>query len=319
MSVLVGIDEAGFGPILGPLVVSSSTFRVPRERLKEDLWQQLHRSLGSRRRHLAGRLLVCDSKKAYTRSSGLRHLERTVRACLLSLDRRPETLAELLCLLSPSCVERLADYPWYADIRDRRLSEIATDLQIAASVFQDDMKAHDIRLLALAGDCIDVAHYNRMVDSVRNKASVLFTSTAGLIKQAFDQYGRDDLQIVVDRQGGRTRYRDVLQRMFPGTELRILLEDSTNSSYELTAPNKAMRIHFRVAADQTQLPVALASMVSKYVRELMIGCLNDYFRTFSTDLQPTAGYWTDGLRFIKDIQAHLTELNVDQARLVRVR
>jgi ribonuclease HII len=41
MAVLVGIDEAGFGPILGPLVVSSSTFSLPRRLIKADLWQIL--------------------------------------------------------------------------------------------------------------------------------------------------------------------------------------------------------------------------------------------------------------------------------------
>ena len=64
MAILVGIDEAGFGPILGPLVVSSSTFSLPRQLLASDLWQVLRRSVGNRRKRLAGRLLIADSKKA---------------------------------------------------------------------------------------------------------------------------------------------------------------------------------------------------------------------------------------------------------------
>src|SRR4030042_446845 len=52
MVVLAGIDEAGFGPLLGPLVVSSSAFSLPNHFLTEDLWQILRRSGGSPRQHL---------------------------------------------------------------------------------------------------------------------------------------------------------------------------------------------------------------------------------------------------------------------------
>ena len=48
MVVLVGIDEAGFGPILGPLVISSSTFSLPNHLLMSDLWQVLEKSVGDR-------------------------------------------------------------------------------------------------------------------------------------------------------------------------------------------------------------------------------------------------------------------------------
>ncbi len=319
MAVLVGIDEAGFGPILGPLVVSSSTFSLPREMLKEDMWSILTKSLAPKRTRLVGRLLICDSKKAYSKSTGIKHLERTVLACLEALGKSPNTLADILTILCPTCLSRLSSYPWYQNITDRQLSQKTTDIKIASGALTNDMTSKSIKLLNIRSDCLDVAHYNKMVDAVKNKANVLFTSTSGLIKVAFDTYGCDDLQIIVDRQGGRTHYRDPLLRMFPHTELTILSENQTNSSYQLTYGDKTMRIHFTVGGDKRFLPVALASMVSKYLRELMIGCLNDYFIQFDPGLKPTAGYWTDGLRFINDIKTHLHNVSVDSNLLVRSR
>ena len=122
MVVLVGIDEAGFGPLLGPLVVSSSTFSLPNHLLTTDLWQILRRSVGNRRKRLAGRLLIVDSKKAYSKSTGIKHLERTVLAVLKCLDKEPTTLTELIELLCPECLERLSAYPWYKEASSCKIS-----------------------------------------------------------------------------------------------------------------------------------------------------------------------------------------------------
>lgn len=319
MIVLVGIDEAGFGPILGPLVVSSSAFLLPHHLLTTDLWQILRRSVGDRRKRLAGRLLITDSKKAYSRSLGIKHLERTVLTALQCLGKEPATLTELLALLCPGCLERLSDYPWYRGVGSYHLSVEAADKAIASEVLADDLSSNGIELLELKSYCLDVAYYNKMVSSVRNKASVLFTATCRLIKNAFDNCPGDCLQILVDRQGGRVRYRKILQRMFPDMELKILRESPTNSSYELQAGGKYLRLHFAVGADGRFLPVSLASMVSKYIRELLIGSMNRYFAGFGTDLKPTAGYWKDGLRFIEDLKTNLPGVEVDNNQLIRCR
>ena len=327
MVVLAGIDEAGFGPILGPLVVSSSAFSIPNHFLTADLWQLLRKSVGSTRKHLAGRLLITDSKKAYSKQKGIKHLQRTVLACLECLGKKPATLTELLALLSPDCIERLNDYPWHRDIGDYHLAVDAGDMAIASSVLKEDLASNGIELLGLKSCCLDVAYYNKMVGSVKNKASVLFTAVSQLIKNAFDNFaglrqaqsGRDYLQVIVDRQGGRVRYQRNLQRMFPDMELKILRESPAASSYELNSNGRQMRLHFVVGADQRFFPVSLASMVSKYLRELLVDNMNRYFTGFNPDLRPTAGYWKDGLRFIEDLKKNIPHVTFDSNQLIRLR
>ena len=319
MAVLVGIDEAGFGPILGPLVVSSSTFRLPHDLIGVDLWQKLRKSLGNRRKHLAGRLLIADSKKAYSKSLGIKHLERTILACLKYLGKEPATLTELIAMLCPDCLERLNDYPWYREVSNYRIAADPSDIALASMVFADDLTSNGIKLLDLKSCCLDVAYYNKMVGSVKNKARVLFTATSRLIQNAFDEFGDDELQIIVDRQGGRVHYRSTLQRMFGDMELKILSESPESSSYELQAGGRTMRLHFIVGADERFLPVSLASMMSKYLRELLVANINHFFTGFHADLRPTAGYWKDGLRFIRDLEENIPHVQYDHKQLVRCR
>jgi ribonuclease HII len=319
MAILVGIDEAGFGPLLGPLVVSSCTFSLPRDLLKSDLWEVLRKSLSNTRKRLAGRLLVVDSKKAFSKSLGIKHLERTVLASLKCLDEEPATLAELMQVLCPGCLERLDSYPWYAGVGNQPLACDTPDKNLAASVLREDLASNGMKLLDLGSCCLDVAYYNRMVDAMKNKANVLFSATSRLIKRAYDKFSDDDLHILIDRQGGRVHYRKNLQMLFGDLELRILRESPAASSYELHAGSKRMRLHFAVKADGRFLPVSLASMVSKYLRELQIGNINRYFSGFSGDLKPTAGYWKDGLRFVEEIRRSLPHVEIDHSQLVRSR
>lgn len=126
------------------------------------------------------------------------------------------------------------------------------------------------------------------------------------------------MQVIVDRQGGRTHYQRELQRMFPDASLSVIREDDTMSSYELKRSGRVMRIHFCIKADSKYLTVALASMVSKYLREVMMESLNDHFQQRCEDLKPTAGYWQDGQRFMKDLTMRLPSEQLDTGKLVRI-
>jgi ribonuclease HII len=319
MAVLVGIDEAGYGPLLGPLVVSSAAFEIPDELLKADMWRLLADSVGRKRLRLGGRLLINDSKLAYNKSIGITHLQRTVLAVLKCLGQNPRTIGELLAILCPDCLERLGGYAWYQRLDLCRLKADEAAVAIASEVFGRNLAKHRIRPLWLKSCCLDVAHYNRMVQNVKNKSNVLFTAAMFLIQHAFENLRGPMLQILVDRQGGRTNYTAGLRRMFPELELQVLREDSSDSSYELRDKDKMMRLHFVVGADERFLPVALASMVCKYVRELLNEQMNNYFLSFNPALRPTAGYWKDGLRFVEDIKKHIPNLSYDRHQLIRSR
>jgi len=319
MAVLVGIDEAGYGPILGPLVVSSAAFAVPAELLKADLWHVLNKSISNRKKHLAGRLLIADSKKAHNKRDGIKHLQRTVLSCLSCLEKKPVTAADLLSLLCPDSLQRLSGYPWHKNLDSHKIIANEADIAIACSAFMNDMGTNDMKLLELRSSCLDVAHYNKMVNAVKNKSRVLFTAVCQLMKTAFDNFGEDELQIVVDRQGGLTHYRPALQRMFEDMGLKIIEETDAHSSYELTGGGRKMKLHFVIKADDRFMPVSLASMVCKLLRELLVSDMNRYFLGFSPELKPTAGYWKDGLRFIEDLKKHIPHVQYDPNQMIRCR
>jgi ribonuclease HII len=319
MAILVGIDEAGFGPILGPLVVSSSAFRIPDNLIWANHWEILRASVSEKRASLKGRLLIVDSKKAFTRTIGIKHLRRTVLATLKHLGSEPKNLTELISSLCPDCLEHIAEYPWYKKAGDYQLGGDNADIDIAVSMLRADLANQHIELLGLKSRCLEVAHYNRMVTAVDNKAKVLFTAVAELMQSAMKDFANDDLDIVIDRQGGRSHYQRQLQLMFGESQLRIIHEDQDRSSYEMKTNNRKIRVHFVVGADGKFLPVSLASMACKYLREVLVENINNYFLSFNPAIKPTAGYWQDGLRFIEDIKTHIPNLSFNANQLIRCR
>ena len=322
MAILAGIDEAGYGPLLGPLVVSNAVFRIPDGLLRTNLWDVLHKAVSNQKKGLAGRLLITDSKKAYSRSSGIKHLKRTVHACLGAVSDNgyhPVTTTEqLIDRLCPNCAGRIKEYPWYKELHNQILTQEGDDMAIASGVLRRVMADNGIRLLGIYSRCLDVGFYNGRVETVKNKSRVLFTELCSLVLEALEKAVDNEMvQVVVDRQGGRINYQQELLRMLPGFSLSVIRQDEKMSSYELTGNGKTMRIHFCIKADTKYLPVCLASMTSKYLREVLMASLNDFFCNMCDELKPTAGYWQDGQRFIKDLQSMVPQLPLDRKRLIR--
>ena len=93
MPWIIGIDEAGYGPPLGPLVMTSVACRIPGSAGKTDLWRLLEAVVRGHSCEPDERILIADSKLVYSTARGLHDLEFGVTAAL-PYPRR-STLARL--------------------------------------------------------------------------------------------------------------------------------------------------------------------------------------------------------------------------------
>src|SRR5262245_31204905 len=111
MTWIVGVDEAGYGPNLGPFVMSSVACRTPDDACAGDLWQLLSAAVCRAEEERGPRIIVDDSKAVYSPGRGLAELERGVLACLSELQAA--TLRDLVARLCPECAPPLHAEPWY--------------------------------------------------------------------------------------------------------------------------------------------------------------------------------------------------------------
>jgi hypothetical protein len=107
--------------------------------------------------------------------------------------------------------------------------------------------------------------------------------------------------------------------MFDEWSLEVVKESDGYSEYQLIQSGHIVRIIFCEKAEAQCLPVAMASMLSKYLRESLMRRFNSFWQAHLPKLVPTAGYYNDGLRFLNDIQAKRLELGIEDRDLIRSR
>src|SRR5262249_43780247 len=151
---------------------------------------------------------------------------------------------------------------------------------------------------------------NHSTELYGNKSEALSKITLALLADALAHCRGQRALVVCDKHGGRNFYGRLLQQQFPDVLVEVHGEGGAESIYRFGQPDERVEIRFR-AGGESFLPAALASMTSKYLRELSMRAFNDFWCTRVEDLAPTAGYPKDSRRFRAEIQQVQRDLGID--------
>jgi ribonuclease HII len=324
--ILIGTDEAGYGPNLGPLTVAATAWHLPDGVEPLDLWNELKSVLTNMPERGDQRLFVADSKKVFSPGEGLESLEVAVLAFLNLINVNTASIDEVCRAISmPAQVAPFSDAyqaePWNTtpgltlpvDSSDDHITEWVATLN-------SELEKRGIRLLGIRARIMFPEEFNQLVAQTDSKGVVLSNATLQLVRDLADscaadaESGNKATLVVCDKHGGRNRYDELISQHFDDQFVFRLEESREKSRYRMGS----MDFCFRTKAEEF-LPVALASMVAKYTREVLMHQFNHFWATHIPGLKPTQGYPLDAKRFRDDIAASVHTLNISMDLLWRSR
>lgn len=332
--LLIGIDEAGYGPNLGPLVIACSAWLLP---LKNDLPVEsllaaLQPAFQAKPWRPKSKFIPLGDSKAIhagaDKNIGLR----------VGVDYWLRQLAPL-SLGGKGFIRQLdADFsadesklaPWYRSVTDSTTHQ--DDDGPNVEVVERADAAVDrigLKLVGLTAKIVDEASFNRGCQAFGNKAGLLSLESIALARRCLEamvsidrSWVRDrslrSIHFFFDKHGGRNRYQAPLSQVMPELWFNRIIEGTLRSTYTSTWADLPIEISF-VAKGDRWLPPALASMTAKRLREMSMAGFNQFWRSHLPDIAPTAGYPVDAARFRKAIESKAAELGFDEQTWWRCR
>jgi hypothetical protein len=317
----VGIDEAGYGPNLGPMVMTAvvAEGRPTHPGAKEgpadrafELWRDLSQTV-DRAGGDPSRLWVDDSKRILSFGDGLVRLQT---ACLSLLDAIggsvPEHPAGLFAALGAGDETETELARWHSHaISPWPMPSVVEEVCRARTGRMLEPAHGHWKLRAVRAVVLGPEQFNQRLDRFDSKAKVHFSAFQKLLQFAWDLASDGTPTFVqCDKHGGRHYYLEPLNEAFPGVWIERGTEGPLLSQYHLKAQGQALNLALSPKADQTHGLVALASIVSKTVREVWMDRFNHYWTGQIQGLRPTAGYPLDASRFRLSIERRALALGL---------
>ena len=330
MRLVLGVDEAGYGPNLGPLVVAVSAWAVD-SRLEvldglEPFAPEFQAASWTPR---SAFVPFGDSKKIYQSGKGLAGLNFALRFFESIFEGKPPQKRPWFELgrLAQEDLSRVESHPWYRCINPAkglgRANQVDENSEASCRFAREKLLKLGVRLIGFRLRVLDEAYFNECVDRLGNKSDVLGHISLELawkvLGECMDFHSFKGIEIYCDRQGGRKKYAGLISQTYERSHREsqvpfcsVVGESPKTSVYSMRHAGIATSIRFQVHGDSL-FPPAAASMVAKWARESLMERFNGYWReVVGPGLKPTAGYAVDAARFARDIEPWITKLAIEK-------
>jgi len=305
-----GIDEAGYGPNLGPLVMTAVVAEGPDDR-PPDVWADLAATVG-RAGGRVDRLWVDDSKQVF---KGRKGRERLDAACLAVVNASglgmPSTFGALLGAVGAGSLDEVELSPWVD--ADPPISPVAAPAM-------NPLTGAPWRVVGVRAVVLGPSRFNAGLEATGSKAQVHFGAFSRLLAHVWGLVAADrPASVTSDKHGGRHFYAAGLADVFPGARIDRGPEGPDLSRYTIRDGPQRLDLSLRPRADAGDGLVALASLVSKALRERWMDAFNAHWSARIPGLAPTAGYPVDAARFRRAIEADCTARGLDASAWWRLK
>lgn len=280
--LVVGVDENGLGPRLGPLVVTAVTVSAADEKAAKV-------ALGRPGRAFATR--INDSKKLVSykeRALG----EAWARVLSTSLGAGASSPAELVFSLSLDPEHALrAPCPTEGDHAHQCFSTadeaFEADAELLGQV-ASDLKRLEKRGLKLESVRVALVCTKKLNEAAAKNVTRFQVDLHAMEKLVLDARARgsEDVVAVCGKVGGYNTYGDAFGPL-SGRLHAVVCEGRAKSEYQLPGLG---RMAFVRDADSKHLVVCLASLVGKYVRDLMTARVVRHHKRTLPHLPMVSGY-----------------------------
>lgn len=254
----IGLDENGYGPVMGPLVVTGVIATMD---LDKDWPGDIY-----------------DSKLLFTHQNTHKELEKIALSILnISKGKFSHSTSGIFenfqqdfkCPKDISiCFENLPEIPLWTTKKD---------IENFTKFLSAFCEKKQLKILSINSVILCVHKFNSFCRQNMKKDFINYLLFEKIILQALSK--SDNLFVKAGKIGGRKDYKKFLEKTFHNWQINNIMEKPEISGYLLIRNNKKIALNFVRDIESRSFLGVLAGIYGKYIRELFMHSINSFLGT----------------------------------------